>query len=252
MSETWTSTLDTASAATFGTLGVPIRLETTLVEQTGQRTTRFHLAMASLDRRYDTRRIRAAFKSGRLETTDPGHPFLTGMRSLQNRRALLETLKKGDPYQLVRVPGTELWQYLPGGPGLPGTHGHLEVLETPDLRIVAALATIGLPLLAITGSEGSYNFHLPRYGHPRADSIPPMDGVHLLASWRRNMEEIPWEHPFAQAARTQHNHSRLLRAIREDTERVLLIKPRSSWRSAIINADASPAAFDQVKRHFDR
>lgn len=252
MSEAWTSTLDTASAATFGTLGVPIRLETTLVEQTGKRTTRFHLALTSLDRAYDTSKIRAHFRSGKLEDRTPDHPFLTGMRSLQNRRTLHDTLKTGARYQLVKVPRTELWQYVPGGPGLPGTHGLLDVIETTDLRIVAALGVIGIPLLAITGSAPHHRFYLPRYGAPRADSIPPMDGVHLLASWRRNMEEIPWEHPFAQAARTQHNHARLLHAIQQDTEMVLLIKPRSGWKSALIAADATPAAFDKVKHHFDR
>ena len=130
MSQAWTSTLDTATAATFGTLGVPIRLETTLVEQTGRRTTRFHLALTSLDRAYDTRQIRAHFRSGKLEDRTPAHPFLTGMRSLQNRRALHDTLKTGARYQLVRVPGTELWQYVPGGwsvPLLPFTSTHLLV-----------------------------------------------------------------------------------------------------------------------------
>jgi len=252
MSEAWISTLDTATAATFGTLGVPIRLQTTLIEQTGQRTTRFHMALSSLDRKYDTRKIRSEFKRGRLEATDPGHPFITGMRALQCRSSILALQKTGSPIRLVQVPGTELWQYVPSSNGLPGTTGHLEIIETTDIKIVAALAIIGIPLLSLSGSDGHHLYRLPRYGPRRADSIPPIDGLHLMQSWRRDKEEIPFEHPFAQAARTLHNRERLVDAVRREIELVLLIKPRTAWKSALIKADAPAAAFDKVKAHFDR
>lgn len=252
MPEAWTSTLDTASAAAFGTLGVVIRLHTTFIEQSGERSTRFHLSLTSLDRKYDTRRIRAQWRSGKLETVEPAHPFLTCMRAIQGRAALLSLQKSGSMLRLVQVPGTELWQYVPSATGLPGTAGHLEIIETTDIKLVAALAIIGIPLLSLSGSEGRHLYRLPRYGPRRQDSIPPIDGLHLMEAWRRDKEEIPWEHPFAQAARALHNRERLVEAIRRDTEMVLLIKPRSSWKSALIQADATPAAFDKVKQHFDR
>lgn len=252
MTEAWTSTLDTAQAATFGTLGMPIKMQTTLLELTGKRETRFQIALQSLDRTYDTNEIRSLWKSGELESKYPGHPFLTCMRALFNRQAILDLQKNANPKTLVKVAGCEVYQYVNGGVGLAGVKHGTEAIETSDLKMVAALSTVGLPLLAITGPEGDHRYYLPRYGPARADGQPVADGLALMTAWRRDKEEVPWEHPFAQACRVLYNRERIIQAIARDVEMVLLIKPKSNWRSALIRADATPAAFDQVKRHFDR
>jgi hypothetical protein len=251
MTEAWTSTLDTAQAATFGTLGMPIKMQTTLLELTGKRETRFQIALYSIDRTYDTSDIRKRWRDGELESKQPAHPFLTCMRALFNRQEILDLQKNGSAKTLRKVAGCDIYQYVNGGAGLPGVKQGTEALETSDLKMAAALSTVGLPLLAITGPEGDHKYYLPRYGPARAGGMP-VDGLSLMQAWRRDKEEIPWENPFAQACRVLHNRERFIQAITRDVEMVLLIKPRSSWRSALIRADATPAAFDQVKRHFDR
>jgi hypothetical protein len=252
MTEAWTSTLDTAQAATFGTLGMPIKMQTTLLELTGKRETRFQIALYSIDRTYDTSDIRKRWKNGELEAKTPAHPFLTCMRALFNRQEILDLQKNGSAKTLRQVAGCNIYQYVNGGSGLPGVRHGTEVIETTDLKMVAALATVGFPLLAITGPEGNHKYYLPRYGAANNGGPPCLDGLNLMHAWRRDKEEIPWENPFAQACRVLHNRERFIQAISRDVEMVLLVKPNSNWRSALIRADATPAAFDKVKHHFDR
>lgn len=251
MPEQWTSTIDTKLAAACGTLGIPTRLETTFIESTGTRVTRFHLALTSMDKLYQTKRLLTGYASGSLSATEPGHPFLTIQRAFINRAAVLDLQSKGSFFRLAKVSGTQgIWQYLPGTEGLPGPAGHQEIIRTADLKLVAALGTVGLPLLAIDGPAGQRCYTLPRHGPP--DYLgAPVDGLALMNEWRANKESIPWENPFAQAARGLHNRERFMDSINRDVELILFIKPRTNWKSAFVRADAQPAAFDQMKRHFD-
>jgi hypothetical protein len=248
--EQWTSTLDTREAAACGTLGIPTRLETTYVETTGKRVTRIHLALCCLERIYQTKPILAGYKNGTLEKKDPAHPFLTIQRAFLNWNAILDLQKKGIFQRLAQVPGTVLWQYVPSTTGLPGTAGRGEILKTSDLKLVAALGVVGVPLLAIEGSAGCHAYFLPRIG-PIGYLGQPVDALHLMQAWRADKASIPWEDPFAQAMRGLYNKERYLDAINRDIELILITKPRSNWKSAFVRADAPDAAFDHAKRHLD-
>lgn len=248
--EQWTSTLDTREAAACGTLGIPTRLETTYVETTGKRTTRIHIALCSLDRVYQTKPILAGYKSGTLEKKDPAHPFLTIQRAFLNWNAILDLQNQGKFLRLAQVPGTCLWQYIPAATGLPGTAGRGEILKTSDIKLVAALGVVGIPLLAIEGTRGNHAYFLPRHG-PTGYLGQPVDGLQLMQAWRADKSATPWEDPFAQAMRGLYNKERYLDAINRDIELILITKPRSSWKSAFVRADATDAAFDQAKRHLD-
>jgi hypothetical protein len=250
--EQWKQTRDTRVAAAFGTLGMPIRLTTTIIEATGQQRTTFHIGLSSLDGTFKTSPISRDWNSGKLETAQPTHPFLTCLRALENRRSLLELLHKPTTtLRLVQIGTSGIWQYTTPGDELPGIYGHREVFRTYDVKLAAALATVGLPVLAIEEGSGRHSLILPRYGPPRADSLPPVDAADFATAWRTDRESIPWEEPFAQAARALHNRERLLDAIHRDTPNLLVRKPRS-LRSAIISTEATPAAWDKVKEHFDR
>ena len=248
------TTIDTAEAAAFGTLGVTATLETTFIEAEGIRRTRFQLALQSLDGSVDTRRLRGLWKTGRLEATEPAHPLLTILRAYQVRRAYLAIQSGGSRYRHLPVPGTReaVWTYAPGNEGLPGCHGRGEVIRTDDLQAAAALSTVGLPLLMIEdGPRGRHFYHLPRYGPALPGGAPPVDAVALLTAWNADKDSLPWATPFAQAVRGLHNLARFHAAIREDIPVILFLKPHST-RSALVRSDASPAAFDQMKQHFDR
>ncbi len=249
--EQWTSTLDTRCAAACGTLGIPSRIETTFAELTGVRTTRFHLGLQCVEGIYKTKRLLADYKSGALEKADPAHPFLTIQRAFLCRNSVLDLQNKGIFCRLARVPGTSLWQYVPAAEGLPGLAGHAEVLQTTDLKLVAALGVIGHPLLKLEGTARAHTYFLPRWGPFLGENVPRTDAVALRAAWLADKGSIPWENPFAQAMRGLHNRERFLDAVNKDVELILFIKPRTAWKSAFVRADAAPAAFDHMKRHFD-
>ena len=244
--EKWITTTDTRLAAAFGTLGVPIKLRSTLIERTGKRVTRFYLGRTSADGLVTTGILRRDYLAGKIEKSDPAHPFLTIMRTYQNRDALLDLQNQGRFCRLVPVPDAPgIHQYIPSCEGLPGVTGHPMLIETGDLKLVAALGTCGFPLLSLTGTRGNHLYHLPAK-IPGSD----LDAVQLMNDWRRDKASIPWEHPFAQAARGLHNRERLLDAVRRDMEIILIQKPRST-RAATIRPDASPRGWDQIKSHFD-
>jgi len=249
--EQWTSTLDTREAAACGTLGIPTRIETTFIESTGKRVSRFHLALCDLDRLYQTKPILLGYKSGALANKDPAHPFLTIQRAFLNRNAILDLQNKGTFCRLARVPRTVRWQYVPAASGLPGTGGHGEIVKTTDLKLVAALGVIGHPLLALEGSHGNHHYFLPRWGVPNDTLAPVTDALALMQAWRADKQSIPWEDPFAQAMRGLHNRERYLDAVNKDVELILMTKPRANWKSAFVRADAPDAAFDRAKAHLD-
>jgi hypothetical protein len=250
--EQWTSTLDTRIAAAIGTLGVPTRIETTYVEVTGQRVSRIHMALCSLDLVYQTKKIIHGYQTGELERLDPTHPFLTIQRAYLNRMAILDLQNQGKFQRLATVPGTCLWQYVPSNTGLPGVAPGLqtEVIRTSDLKLVAALGVIGIPLLAIEGGTGNHAYFLPRYG-PAGYLGQTVDGLALMQAWRADKQATPWEDPFAQAMRGLFNRERYLDAIRKDVELILMTKPRAGWKSAFVRADSTPAGFDRAKHHLD-
>lgn len=250
--EQWKLTYDTRVAAAFGTLGVPIRISTTIIEATGQKRTTYHLGLTSADGLYKTGAIHQGWKSGKLEHATPDHPFLTCLRALENRRCLLELLHKpGATMRLVPIAATGIWQYTVPGDELPGIRGHMELFRTYDIKMAAALATVGVPVLAMEEGRGRHTMILPRWGPPRPGGLPPVDAADFATAWRTARLSIPWEEPFAQAARCLHNRERLLDAIHADTPMLLVRKPRS-LRSAIISTAATGAAWDKVKEHFDR
>jgi len=244
------TTTDTRIATALGTMGVPCKLNTTLVEATATRETVFSMGSKSVCGRHDTRRILSDFRSGKLEQAEPAHAFLTILRAIANRNAILDIQNKGISHVPRQVGDTCVWQMVRSNEGLPGCAGRGEVVKLDDLKMAAALVTCGFPLLAIDGGGHRHYYQLPRFGPVPAQGQPPLDAVELLTQWRKDMESIPWEKPFAQAARGLYNRERFLDAVNRDIELVLLLKPRSQ-RSALVRADATGKAFDQVRRHFD-
>jgi hypothetical protein len=255
--EQWTSTQDKRVAAALAALGVIVRLNTTLRERTGEQKTHFHLSLASAEGRGvarkvpDTRKLLRRFKTGELENAEPGHPLLTILRAYENRRQLLACAMGGARIRLVEVKGAGTWQYVAGEAGLPGLKGHKDAFRTGDLNAAAALVTVGIPLLAIDGAAGRFNFYLPRYGPVRAGGLPPADGLELRAAWCADKTKMNWLEPFVQASHGLYARECMEAALDADQPRVLIEKARST-RSALVHIDAAPAAWDRVKDHFDR
>jgi hypothetical protein len=247
--EKWTVTTDTRLAAAFGTLGTPVRISGVLDTGTNTDRIRFFLGLVNTDGDCRTKKLLAALKKGELEAATPAHPLLTMLRTHKNRLLLLDCANKGARIRLIRVPGTEVYQYVEGDTGLPGVAGHRDLIKTPDLKMAAALGIVGLPVLMIEGSEGSRMFWLPRYG-PTRKGLGRVDGQHLMRLWRTDKKTVPWADPFAQAARYLYNRERLLDAINRNPSKLLLRKPKSV-KAAYIQPHASKEAFDIVRNFFN-
>ena len=251
MSEQRTLTRDTRLAAALGTLGVPIEIHKTREAYSGKVLYIFHLGLRSVCGRHNTCQLKARIANGRLEHEDPTHEALTALRAMMNREKLLDFQNKGVFLRLEAVPNTPLWQYVPGDTGLPGRAAAKELIETHDMKLVCALALVGVPLLAMDGQRGHYRYFLPRHGLPRSDGQPPADALRLMQAWRLSRDSLPPDCPFAQAMWGLVNRERLVNALHAEIETILLRKYRSQ-KSALVRADASDAAFDKVKEHFDQ
>jgi hypothetical protein len=249
--EQWIITKDTRVAAAFGTLGVPVRLKTTLIEQTGETVTRFFLGLVNIAGTVRTGALKRQWEAGELEKTTPAHPFLTVLRAMENRVKLLDFLHQNVRCHLVETAAQGIWQYVPGGDGLPGVAGRPELFTTMDVKLVAALGVIGLPLLKVEGNAGNRKFWLPLRGAPHAAGLPPIHAADFATAWRLDKESIPWADPFAQAMRGLRTREQLLDALKKEIALVMIRKPKSR-KSAFIRADASPKAWDQMKDFFDR
>ena len=245
----WTSTLDTKEAAAWATLGGTVKIESTLAERTSIREVRFHLGEHGGP--YQLGKLRAALRDGSLQRTDPAHPLLTILRAFANRERLLALLKDGARLRLVAVPGAAgIWQYAPGEHGLPGVAGNAAIVKTTDLKIVAALATCGMPLLHLEPGAGGHRFACAAHAaHAAPAAAMPWDGAQLVAAWRRSPDEVPWQLPFAQAMRGLVLREQLLAEVRRSVDSVLLHKP-GTRSHAIIRADAAPRAWDRTARFF--
>lgn len=251
MAEQRTLTRDTRLAAALGTLGIPIEIQKTRDSVSGKLLYIYHLGLRSVCKRHDTRRLKHAVKNGSLEARDPSHEVLTALRAMLNRERRLDFQNKGTFMRLVPVPNTCLWQYVPADTGLPGRNGNKELIETGDSKLVDALALVGVPLVAIDGPRGSHRYFLPRHGLPRTDGQPPADALLLMQAWRNSPSTMPPDCPFAQGMWGLINREKLVNALNASVETILLRKFRSQ-KAATVRADASDAAFDKVKEHFDQ
>jgi hypothetical protein len=242
--EQWSTTLDTRTAAAFGTLGMPVRVKNTLDEKSGKEVVRFQIGLMNMEGTMRTNRLRACLKNGSLEAAQPSHPLLTIHRAYRNRELLLAFQKTGQKIELVPVRGAPgIFEYVVGDRGLPGVERGQAYLKTGDLKMVSALGIMGCRLLAM---EGSGNNHLYKVA---AINDAGVSGVQLMMDWRASMESIPWEQPFAQAARGLYNRERLLDAVR-DCQRMILLRHGKGIRSALIDEQASDKAWDQVSAFF--
>lgn len=225
-------------------------MERTLHAKSGAELVIFHLGLRNVEGDVNTQQVLSGWRKKRL---DAGCDFMTVMRGMACRTAVQDLQERGIFCRLVRVPGTDVWQYVRSEEGLPGLDPRVEVIETGDLKMVAALGVAGLGLMAITGAKGSRKYYVRRRGGNRMNGLPPVDGVELVRDWRKDKERVPWAEPFAKAARGLHNRERFLDAVNRERRLVLLQKPRSARRtSALVDEHAEDEAFDRVKDFFDR
>lgn len=251
--EQWTFTSDTALAAAFGTLGMPLRVLRDFISGHSAQTVRFGIGLLSTDGGHKTKKLTSDLKSGKLAVSSPDHPLLVMLAAFRNREKLLDCANRGAGIRLERENGSLIHSYRPGDSGLPGVPLGAAIIRTGDIKLAATLATLGCRLLAIEGERNRRLFSLDA----NAPALPdgrPVNAPGLMLDWRAAPESVPWEHPFAQAMRGFHNRERLLDCINRSAIKVSLIHP-SGGRFAVVTADSAGnlpgKAMDAVRNFFD-
>jgi hypothetical protein len=237
-------TRDTRVAAALANLQVPVDLKAVYDERTGREEATFFFEPHSPDGKFLADPILGGFRSGKLERTDPAHPFLTGLRAQVNRERQLDLANKGIRCRLVPVAQGAVWHYVPDpAAALPGCTEGEKVLRTGDLKLVAALGTVGFPVLHLRGSAPFFEWFLPITG-PGG-----LDGIELLRRLRAPRETADNLHPFFLAYDCLVNRERLLDLLRT-LHRKIHLHAKSSHRRAVISADAPKKEWDEVSRFF--
>lgn len=245
--EFWTATRNLRVAAAFGNLGVPVRIERMIDERTGRADTTFYLGKNDTLNLFSTKAIKDLYESGELAKNDPGHHLLDGLGGMHNREKILDATEKGRFIRLSKVKGADRAVYVDGDSGFPGIKGQGAVLRTGDIKLVAALGRAGVPILAVEGQRGSRRFLLPCVW----DCFGKRMDVGAFVKAFREGVITDAEHPFFYAFGGLKARERMLDALRDEKEMVLIRKP-GSLRAAYVDPEATNDALDKMRRFFNQ
>lgn len=250
-------TQNTKIAAALGALQFPIQTDVAFDASSGKTLTTFTIGLRSADGRYaDCHKLVKDYENGELEKADPWHPFLCGLRCEHNYTMLQDAQHQGRRIRLVPVAGGFAAAYRDGDE-LPQFVFAKETIQLADLSLAAALGTLGIPVIRITGSKGSRMYTLPRYGHEL--TIHPSSEVrkwdaHVLAQratpgqleLRLELDEP--SHPVVAAYNCRHVYNQLRRHLGQ-TGKLVLIRDPQTMRAAYVSENASGRVLDRVQRH---
>ncbi len=245
--EIWTATKNMRVAAAFGTLGVPVRIDRMVDERSGKAQTTYYLGTRDVLGLVSTKAVKDRYESGELGRDDPGHHLLDALGGMYNREKILDATEKGKFIRLAKVKGVSRTVYVEGDSGFPGVKGQAAVLETGDLKMVAALGRVGVPILAVEGQAGSRRYMLPTVW----DCFGERTDVGMFVKAFRAGDVKDVEHPFFYALGGLKARERLLDALRDETELVLIRKPGSA-KSAFVDPASSNAALDKMRKFFNK
>lgn len=240
-------TSDTRIAAVVSMLGFPIKLDVIYNDHTGGSEITYHIDIKSVLPEIATTSNDLIDKI-KQKSLPPLHPCQEGLRALHNRRCLIKLIKSNEPIDLVPAANNQRYIYIHRGSGIPGLSTNTEVIATEDIKVVAAMANLGVPLLSLTESGDQKKFYMPVHGLDlKGERI---NAAELLRDFRDGSLAVREpEHPFLYSMMAQHTYVEILKAV-EQKEELILLRKRNSTKAAYIRASASDKAFDRVYRHF--
>lgn len=255
-------TRDLTLAAGLGMLGFPIRVEVVVDDperRSGQELRQFHIGPLSATTGLERGVLVRAFMSGELEREDPLHPLLQVVRARACYGAILDAQNRGRRIRLVGTPGSYASVYT-DGQELPRLVVQEECIETDDLALAAALGTVGIPVIRITGS-GRHVYTLPNRGHllrrwPDDEAVPMVQHVAALLARRQPGSKYELAlaaedplHPLVSAYHGLDACAQLKRALAH-APRAVMLRPPGTCRTALVGLNAEGRVMDRVMRHF--
>ena len=257
------STSNTKLAACLGGLGFSIRTSIMEDSRGGKVLTEFFVSentpwYPGLTRKSLLQRWKSTKPEDRLETLDPLHPFLQGLRAEHNYELLLDAQNRGRRIRLAAVAGGHASLYT-DGEEVPAMKNSQAVIQLSDLSLVAALGTLGIPVIGISGSAGDHTYTLPVHGH-WLKAFPSGEARRYDASEiaRRAepgkldlmLERTQPQHPLCAAYQARHTHNILKRALGQD-KRLIIVRAPGTGRSATVREDATDRVMDIVTAHME-
>jgi len=123
------------------------------------------------------------YDSGVLEASEPMHPLCVMMRAQHNYDRVID-MHKGVVMNLRSIPGARMTIYRRCAQPDPLSNFSPEKIQITNLALVAALAGVGIPVLAFDGPEGGRRYTLPRFGYAlqRADGSTYLEDAAQLVS----------------------------------------------------------------------
>lgn len=256
----WRTDPLTARMAALATLGFQIIVEQHFDDLTGTARTVFHHAPITRDPRRASlphaKPLIRLFISGDMERLDPEHPFLDALAAIANFQALeawrlknttaclaADAMPTGQPPLMARR--TRL---LPGIPPQEKQPHH----DLANAANAAALARLGVPVLALVAAGGSpcsagVTYRLAATGLS-LNQQPPIHTPTLLQQAKDGT--LPWDHPFHTARTAVLNYLQLLKTCADARQHTLITwRSRRTTRTATLLSSATSKARDLALRH---
>lgn len=257
-------TQNIAVASSLAAMGFPVRTQVAQDDRTGNVLTQFFFGQRSLFwSQYKLQAVITSWKKEEMEKLDPLHPFLCGLRAEHNFKMLATAQRTGQHIRLVGD-GQKCASKYEFGEELASLVNAKEVIVLNDMSLVAALGTVGIPVIKIESAGGHHTYTLPVKGHWLMDG-PQLDGVDLpqaiqydaVAISRRKevgkldlaLEESDPLHPLVCAYNTRHVHNQLKRHLGQ-TKRRIIVRPPGTNRMAVISDNPAPHVLEAMQRHF--
>jgi hypothetical protein len=236
--------------AALATLGFRVIAEQLHDDLSGTGRTVFHHSPVTCDPRRaalpHAKPLIRLFMSGDMERLDPEHPFLDSLAAIANFEALEDWRLKGTTACLAA-------DAIPAGmPPLAARRSRLvtgippkskEYVDVGSVANAAALARLGIPVLAIIGST----YRMGEIGEP-LNHQPPLITAHLMQQAKDG--HLPWDHPFLTARQAVLNFVQLLQTCHDAREHTVITwRSKKHRRQASLLSSASSQARDIAHRH---
>lgn len=250
---------NTKLAASLDSLGFPSNCAPVESVNTGKVVREFMFQPRSIDPGFKHLSLGMvhAFESGTLEAATPMHPLCVAMRAQHNYDRIVD-MHHGAVMNLRSImPGQCATKYKRAQQPSPRSHFSTETLEESNLCLVAALAGLGLPVLAFEGDEGSRRYTLPRFGYAlnREDGTTYLEDAELLVGlaptaqdpYQLALAETDPLHPVVIGYNALRSRVRLSNLLKAKKPRLLV---EDGGLKAMVTVDYTGRVMDKITQRF--
>lgn len=195
-------------------------------------------------------------QSGVLEKREPMHPLCVMMRAMHNYDRMID-IHKGVVMNLRSTPDERMTVYRRCSQPDPRSNFSAQRVEVTDMALAAALAGVGIPVLAFDGPEGARRYWVPQNGYAVRDEKGQVHLEDAAALIRRAptsqdprrlaLEVTSPMHPVVLAYDALNARAVLKKLL---NRRAPLLHVKASGLQALITANHTGRVIDQLTERF--